>query len=93
VVQLSPKDSSILTRIARYGLIPIDERRKLLNEASAKAREIGEIILGTSTDENADEETKAAVAAYRRSFQGTQRTGKRRRLRRKRRRSRREVAV
>jgi hypothetical protein len=82
VVQLSPKDSSILTRITRYRLIPITEREALLSEASPKAREIGKIILGTSTGENADAETKAAVAAYVKSFQGRRRAGRQRRSRR-----------
>lgn len=68
MVQLSPKDSSILTRITRYRLIPLAERRALLNKASVQARRIGEIILGTSTGENADDEIKAAVNAYRKSF-------------------------
>ncbi len=64
MVELSPKDSSILTRITRYRRIPKSEREQLLKEASAKAREIGNIILGTSTGENADLETKEAAEAY-----------------------------
>jgi hypothetical protein len=78
VVQLSPKDSSILTRIARYRRIPRVEREQFLSEASPKAREIGEIILGTSTGENADEETKAAANAYLKALQQNRRTGKKR---------------
>jgi hypothetical protein len=83
LVQLSPKDSSILMRITRYGLIPRAEREALLKEASPKAKEIGEIILDPAKGENADEETKAAVEAYRRSFGPGRRTGKQRRVRRK----------
>jgi hypothetical protein len=82
LVQLSPKDSSILTRITRYQLIPRVEREALLSEASPKAREIGQIILGTSTGDNADEETMAAVKAYRNSFKRGPRPGKQRRVRR-----------
>jgi hypothetical protein len=69
VVELTPEDSSILTRIARYRTIPVPERQALLKKASAKAREIGEIILGTSTGEDADAETKAAAEAYVKSLQ------------------------
>jgi hypothetical protein len=74
VVQLSPKDSSILTRITRYQRIPKFEREHLLDEASPKAKEIGKIILGTSTGANADAEMKEAAEAYRNSFQ--RRTGR-----------------
>jgi hypothetical protein len=66
---LGATDSSILTRIGRYRTIPLKERQALLRQASAKAREIGEIILGTSTGEHADADTKAAVDAYVRSLQ------------------------
>jgi hypothetical protein len=68
VVELSPKDSSILTRIARYQTIPIPMRKALLKRATPKAREIGAIILGTSTGQNADVETMAAAEAYIKSF-------------------------
>lgn len=68
MVELSPKDSSILTRIARYQTIPIATRKALLNRATAKAKEIGEIILGTSSGQHADDETKAAAEAYIKSF-------------------------
>ena len=71
MVELSPNDSSILTRVARYQKIPIPERRALLKRATPKAREIGEIILGTSTGQEADEETKAAAEAYIKSFPRT----------------------
>lgn len=71
MVELSPKDSSILTRIARYQTIPLQERNALLKRATAKAREIGEIILGTSTGQSADEETMAAAEAYMKSFPPT----------------------
>jgi hypothetical protein len=83
VVELSPKDSSILTRITRYQTIPVSERKALLSRASPKAREIGEIILGTSTGENADGETKAAADAYLKSLQQKRRTGRLRPLRRR----------
>jgi hypothetical protein len=68
VVELSPNDSSILTRVARYQKIPLRERKALLKRATPKAREIGLIILGTSTGQEADEETKAAADAYMKSF-------------------------
>jgi hypothetical protein len=68
VVELTPKDSSILTRIARYRTIPAAVRRALLKRASPKAREVGEIILGASS-EGADADTKAAADAYVKSLQ------------------------
>lgn len=74
MVQLSPKDSSILMRITRYQRIPKVEREQLLEEASPKAKEIGKLILETSTGANADPETKEAAEAYRNSFQ--RRTGR-----------------
>jgi hypothetical protein len=82
---LSPKDSSILTRIARYQTIPVGEREALLEDASEAAKEIGRIILGKSTGANAGEEINAAVAAYRKSFPGRRRagSGRPRRLRRR----------
>jgi hypothetical protein len=45
-----------------------------LDEASPKAKEIGKIILGTSSGANADPETKEAAEFYRNSFQ--RRTGR-----------------
>jgi hypothetical protein len=69
MVELSPKDSSILTRITKHRAIPKEERSDLLKNASPKAKEIGEIILGTSTGEKADAEIKAAAEAYLKSFQ------------------------
>jgi hypothetical protein len=68
VVQLSPKDSAILTRITRYRTISQAEGNKLLTDASPEARQIGEIILGTSTGHNVTEATRAAAEAYRRSL-------------------------
>jgi hypothetical protein len=66
MVRLSPKDSSILTRVTRYRKISKAARRALLDEASPQAKQIGEIILGTSTGQHADEDIRAAVKAYRR---------------------------
>ena len=83
MVQLSPKDSSILTRIARYQSIPKREREALLKDASDAAKEIGKIILGTSTGKNAGPDITAAVAAYRKSFQLKRRYGRQRRALRK----------
>jgi len=77
MVELSPKDSSILTRITRYRRIPPEERRALLLGASPKAREIGEIILGTSSREGSDSATIAAVRAYQKSFQKGAGSGRR----------------
>lgn len=71
MVKLSPKDSSILTRITRYQMIPRPEREELLRTASAQAQEIGGIILGTSTGENVDPEIRAAAEAYQKSLQQT----------------------
>jgi hypothetical protein len=82
VVQLTPKDSSILTRITRYKLIPKAEREALLGEASAQAWAIGAIILGTSTGDQAEAEIKQAANAYRKSFDGRRRIRRQRRVRR-----------
>ena len=75
MVELTPKDSSILTRIARYQTIPVAKRKALLKDAdSDKAKEIGEIILkGTSTGTNADPETKATADAYLKLLRGKRR--------------------
>ncbi|HEY6391904.1 MAG TPA: hypothetical protein VIX89_11545 [Bryobacteraceae bacterium] len=82
MVKLTPKDSSILTRITRYKTIPKPEREALLEDASDAAKEIGMIILGTSTGENAGPEITEAAAAYRKSFGPGQRTRGQRRPRR-----------
>jgi hypothetical protein len=67
MVRLTPKDSSILTRVTRYRKISKSKRRALLREASPQAKQIGEIILGTSTGKNAADDIMAAVKAYRRA--------------------------
>jgi hypothetical protein len=68
MVQLSPLDSSILTRVAKYRIIPVRERAALLVKASPEAKEIGEILLGIATGDSADEDIMSAVEAYRKSF-------------------------
>lgn len=83
MVELTPKDSSILTRITRYRTIPVKERVALLEEASPKAKEIGEIILGRSRREEADADTQAAADAYLKSFETKPRADAQRRLRKR----------
>ena len=82
MVKLSPKDSSILTRITQYERVPMEQRRALLDDASPEAKQIGEIILGTSSRENASPEIKAAVDAYRKWLEQIRRSSKQRPLRR-----------
>ena len=83
MVELTPKDSSILTRITRYRTIPLKERAALLEEASPKAKEIGEIILGKSPRDEADADTQAAADAYLKSFETKPRSDAQRRLRKR----------
>lgn len=76
MVNLSAKDSSILTRITQYTTIPLKERQRLLSEASPEAKQIGEIILGTSTGEGAAADIRAAAKAYSEWLQNNRRASK-----------------
>ena len=44
-MSLSPGDVSILTRVAQYRKVPIDQRLQLLAKASPQAQEIGKAVL------------------------------------------------
>ncbi len=47
MIRLSPKDSSILARVAQYQQLPKKDRQALVKRSStAAARKVGEIILG-----------------------------------------------
>jgi hypothetical protein len=47
MIRLSPKDASVLARIAQYVKLPHTERKQMLEETTNKeARAVGSILLG-----------------------------------------------
>jgi hypothetical protein len=63
MIRFSPKDSSILARVVQYEQLPKQGRKALLRQSSAKAQEVGEIILGAPPDKF-DEDVREAAKAY-----------------------------
>ena len=66
MIQLSPSDSSILTRVAQYGRIPVDQRLALLSKASPQAQQVGRILLKVEQPTKAEPDVRAAAEAIRR---------------------------
>lgn len=65
MIRLSPKDSSILARVAQYGQLPKKEREALVKRSSsAEARKAGKIILGANPAQF-PEEIQAVAKVYR----------------------------
>jgi hypothetical protein len=66
MIHLSREDSSILTRVAQYTRIPVDQRLDLLSKASAEAQQVGRILLNVEQSANAEPDVRAAAEAFKR---------------------------
>lgn len=66
MVHLSPSDSSILTRVAQYERIPVEQRLALLSNASPQAQQIGRILLNVEQPAEAEPDVRAAAEAFKR---------------------------
>jgi len=66
MIHLSPADSSILTRVAQYDRIPVNERLALLSQASEEAQQVGRILLKVQQPASAAPDVRAAAEAFQR---------------------------
>jgi hypothetical protein len=74
MIQLSPSDSSILTRVVQYTRIPVRQRLELLSGASKPARKIGRILLEIDKPTDAEPDVRAAADAFKRWLASNRRT-------------------
>lgn len=85
MVELTPHDAAVLSRLVQFHRLPIEKRREILGELkSAEAREVGESVLDSTKLSTASEQIRATVNRYQLWLENNQRLG---RLRKKARRS------
>ena len=61
MVRLKARDAAILARVAKYGKLPVEKRRKMLKDATPRAKEIGMVVLGVRTTRNRKVNDAASV--------------------------------
>jgi hypothetical protein len=85
MVELTPHDAAVLSRLVQFHGLPIEKRRKILDELeSPEAREVGEGVLDSTKLSTASEQIRETVNRYQLWLENNQRLG---RLRRRARRS------
>jgi hypothetical protein len=62
MVQLTPHDSAVLTRLVRFGRLPIEKRREILGELEGEdARRVGEAVLDSQKYSESSDQVRATV--------------------------------
>lgn len=75
MVRLSSRDASLLMDVLEQKELPLEERRKLLEEADPKVREIGEALIDSGQVSH-DPDVSEAVESIRRWAEEIKRTEK-----------------
>ena len=89
MVELSPHDSSVLSRLVQFQNIPLEERRLLLKELESKdARMVGEAFLDREKYKTSPEKVRATVDRFDQWHAANLRAGRRRALARRKNRAR-----
>ena len=83
MVQLTPHDSSALSRLVRFDRLPADKRQEIFDELQAEdARKVGEVVLDPQKYSSAPEPVRATVDRFQQWSEANRRLGKQRALRR-----------
>lgn len=84
MVQLTPHDSAVLSRLVQFGRLPVEECRKLLSDlVSEDARMVGEVVLDPQKYAESPEQIRATVDRFEQWLQANRPLGRRRAIRRR----------
>jgi hypothetical protein len=80
MVELTPHDAAVLSRLVQFDRLPIEKRREILGELeSPEAREVGEIVLDSTKLSTASEQIRETVNRYQLWLENNKRLGRIRR--------------
>jgi hypothetical protein len=80
MVELTPHDAAVLSRLVQFHRLPIEKRREILGELkSPDAREVGEIVLDSTKLSSAPEQIRETVNRFQLWLENNQRLGRVRR--------------
>ena len=84
MVELTPHDAAVLSRLVQFHRLPMEKRREIFGELkSPEAKEVGEIVLDSTKLSSASEQIRETVNRYQLWLKNNQRLGQlRRRARR-----------
>jgi hypothetical protein len=83
MLQLTPHESALLSRLVQFSQLPAEERRNLVNELTGDARLVGEVVLEPHKYAEAPEPIRATVDRFEQWLQANRRLGRRRAIRRR----------
>jgi hypothetical protein len=84
MVQLTPHDSAVLSRLVQFGRLPAEKRRELLGELESEdARRVGEVVLDPQKYAESPEQIRATFDRFEQWLQANRRLGRRRAIRRR----------
>jgi hypothetical protein len=64
MVVLTPHESAVLSRLVQFGRLPVEHRRKMLDELSGDARMVGEVVLDRQKYDGSPEHVRATVDRF-----------------------------
>jgi|SRR5580700_1159234 hypothetical protein len=84
MVQLTPHDSAVLSRLVQFVQLPVQKRKEILSELeSDEAKMVGEAVLDPQKYAESSELVRATVDRFREWSQANQRLGRLRTVRRR----------
>jgi hypothetical protein len=79
MVQLTPHDSAVLSRLVQFGRLPAEKRKEILSEVeSAEARMVGEVVLDPQRYSESTPEVRATVDRFQEWSRTNRRLGRHR---------------
>ena len=84
MVQLTPHDSAVLSRLVQFSGLPDEKRRELLGELqSDDAKMVGEVVLDRQKYDESPEQVRATVDRFEEWLKANRRLGRGRTIRRR----------
>jgi len=79
MVELTPHDATVLSRLVQFHRLPPEKRRDILDELeSQEARQVGEAILDSGRLAESSEAIRETAVRYQQWLENNQRLGRRR---------------
>jgi len=81
MVELTPHDSAVLSRLVQFSGLPFEQRKEMLTELSGDARMVGEAVLDPLKYSASPQPVRATVDRFQNWLEANRRIGRLRRAR------------